>query len=125
MSTWITKSEHTNDQEILCSYLYIFVRKDLPSKEQITVQACHAAIEASRHFLTKETFHPSLVVLQVDNEEDLEEVTLYLREHGIGCKEFYESWYNDSLTAVGTEIITGEKRRILRNYKLLDLKDWG
>ncbi len=104
------------------TYMYIFVRKDL-SKEQIAVQSCHAAVEASRHYLDPIVQHPSLVILQVANEEELEAVTLYLSENGIKCKGFYEEFYNNSLTAIATEIISGERRACLRKYQLLSLRE--
>jgi Peptidyl-tRNA hydrolase PTH2 len=103
-------------------HLYLFVRKDL-TKEQITVQSCHAAIEASRYYVTQDDIHPSLVILQVDNEEELEKITLLLSENGIKCKGFYEEFYGHSLTAIGTEMIGQEKRKALRGFPLLKFVD--
>ncbi len=105
------------------NYVYIFVRKDLPTKEQITVQSCHAAIETSRHYIDSEIEHPSLVILQLANEKDLEDITLYLSNNGIKCKGFYEEFYNNSLTAIATEMISGKKRSLMRQFELLKFEE--
>lgn len=104
-------------------HLYVFVRKDLPTKEQIAVQACHAAIESARYHVHQNADHPSLVILQVSDERELETISLYLEENGIRFKGFREEWYNDSLTAIATEMLTGEKRSLLRQFQLLNLKE--
>ncbi len=103
-------------------YVYIFVRKDL-TPEQICVQSSHAALETSRHHVPIEKQHPSIVILQVANEEELNSVSVYLNENGIQSKEFREAFYNDSLTAIGTEIISGERRALLKDFKLLTLRE--
>lgn len=113
-----------NPKEVKPTYhLYVFVRKDLPTKEQIAVQACHAAIESARYHIPPNAEHPSLVILQVTDEQELEVVSLYLDRIGIRFKGFREEWFNDSLTAIATEMISGEQRKHLRHFQLLNLKE--
>jgi hypothetical protein len=103
-------------------YVYILVRKDL-SREQVCVQSCHAALEASRHFINPQEHHPSIVILQVANEDELNVASKHLTENGIRFKEFRESYYQNSLTAIATEMISGPQRAHLKGYSLLTFRE--
>lgn len=98
--------------------MYVFVRKDLPFSQQV-VQVSHACIEATRYFLDSDTEHPHLIVLGVNNESKLYQAIQKLNFHGIRHKPFREADRNDEITAVATEIVTGERRSIFKKYQLL------
>ena len=96
--------------------MYVFVRTDLSHPYQ-AVQATHAGILAARQSLIDGT-HPSLVVLGLPNEHALAEAATYLSHVGIRFVSFYEDDI-ESYTAICTENLTQERRKLLRKYKLL------
>ena len=55
-------------------YTYIILRKDI-SKEQQIVQAAHAALEAGFRFKKPDGDVSSLIVLEVENEQELKEAS--------------------------------------------------
>ena len=100
-------------------YIYVLVRKDLSFPQQ-AVQSCHAAIEATRLFLSPEHSHPHLVLCGVRDQSTLERETSRLMSKGIRFVEFHEPDRNDELTAIATEPIAGDARRMFRRYDLLE-----
>jgi hypothetical protein len=99
--------------------LYVLVRKDL-SRPQQAVQACHAAIEATRKFLSAGDAHPHLVLCGVSDETTLEREQGRLEAYGVRTVSFREPDRNNELTAVATEPLTGEAQRRTRRYELLE-----
>jgi hypothetical protein len=77
--------------------LYILIDRTLTSSQQ-AVQACHASIEFAKAYPDWE--HQSLVLLAVDNEQKLDTYYNWLSEKGFRTIPFFESYWNDRLTAV-------------------------
>lgn len=99
--------------------MYVFVREDL-SAPQIAVQSCHACIEASHAFsLGSLPDHPSVIIIGVKNEKKLHQVRQFLIENSIQHAHFYERDLDDELTALATEPICGDRRRLFRKFQLL------
>lgn len=99
--------------------MYVFVREDL-SPAQIAVQSCHAAIECANAFALKDLAeHPSVIILGVKNEVKLHQIRQFLIENDVQHAHFYEPDIGDELTAVATQPIFGERRRLFRKFQLV------
>jgi hypothetical protein len=97
----------------------VFVRSDL-SIPQLTVQSCHAVIEASNAFnFSSLPVHPSVIVLGIKNEQKLHRVRRYLIDQDIKHAHFYEPDIGHELTALATEPLYDDRRSLLRKYQLL------
>jgi len=97
--------------------VYVLVRKDLSTPQQ-AVQACHAAIEAAISF-GRLPDHPSVIICGIDTEAKLDNALRRLTTLGIKCHAFREPDIGNQLTAIASEPIYGEQRRIFRQYQLL------
>jgi len=106
------------EEEDIHPYSYVIVRNDIPESHK-TVQGTHAAIEQFRK--SDINFHPSIIYVVVKNEHKLKQVIKKLIESGINVSIFREPMepYDNSITAVCTEPITGDKREYLKNFMLL------
>jgi hypothetical protein len=100
----------------------VLVRRDL-TPTQIPVQAIHAAIEASRHFLSPEHQHPNLVLCRVSSERDLLAAADRLDRLGIQFKIFREPDRSSEATALATEPLGSYRRRFLARYPCLTHRD--
>lgn len=98
--------------------MYVLVRTDLSVAQQ-AVQATHAAIEATRHYLKPTDQHPHLVLIQIRSEYKLMQTAMKLEDLGIPFRVFREADRNDEATALATAPITGELRQFFEKYKLL------
>lgn len=99
-------------------YSYVIVRKDLTPAQQ-AVQGTHAAIE---HFKAHDyNFHPSVIYVVVKDEKKLRSVAEKLIDDGITISIFREPMepYDDCMTAICTEPISGDKRDYLKRFMLL------
>lgn len=96
------------------------IRKDLSFEQQV-VQSCHASIEAALHLIPPNIEHPHVIVCGIDNEEKLNKVVNKLNNNGIKFRPFREADMEDQLTALATEPIFGERRKLFKNYQLLKL----
>jgi hypothetical protein len=83
------------------------------------VQACHAAINAARFFLSPEQQHPHVIVCGVRDEPRLCRCLDRLGTAGVRCRAFREPDLGGQLTAVATEPVRGPRRRLFRRYRLL------
>jgi len=90
------------------------------SLSQQAVQGCHAAIEATRLFISPEQVHPHLVVCGVQDEEALKREAGRLEAYNVKFASFCEPDRNNELTAIATAPIAGDSRRVFRRYDLLD-----
>lgn len=99
--------------------MYIITRNDL-SNPQKAVQATHAAIEATREFLTKEDEHPSVIILIVKGENKLKR-SLDELSKSLKYKCFYEPDRNNEMTAIAFEPIASddERRELFSRYQLM------
>lgn len=102
--------------------MYVFVREDL-SWPQKVVQSCHAVMEMSRHHLSPNEEHPSVVLIGVKSKEKLKQILGSLNEQSVVNKEFYEPLFDNEITAIATEPITEDRRRIFKKYQLLKSKE--
>jgi hypothetical protein len=100
----------------------VLVRADLSPSQQV-VQSAHAVLEASRQrLIPPEIPHPHLVVCGVADHEELTRECERLAHHGVRVALFTEPDILDAgarETAVATEPITPERRRLFRRYRLL------
>lgn len=98
-------------------YLYIFTRKDLPAIQQ-AVQSCHAVYELAKN---GRNTHPSIIILQIEQEMDFKNVMSYLIDSGIQFKVFREPMepYQSSITSIATEPLDLKHKELLKNFKLL------
>lgn len=99
-------------------YVYIFVRKDLPPGQQI-VQACHAVAECAHQYFKDVSEHPHFVILGVKDESALLKALKKIEDNEIHCAFFKEADLQDQFTALATEPVYGEKRRIFRSFQIL------
>lgn len=100
-------------------YTYVFVRTDIPVHYQI-VQACHACLERgmSLPVCNKPDQTSYLILFSVKNEQDLNEKADYLEKNGISFERFFEPDYGTGYTAICTEPIYGEQRKLFKKFKL-------
>lgn len=97
-------------------YIYCFTRKDFSTSQQ-AVQLSHACIEAQRKFCPDK--HPSLVALAVKSEYKLKWVIRECMVHGIDFVIFRDTIHSNEITAVATEPLYDEKRKVFKRYSLL------
>lgn len=111
-------------------YIYIIVRKDLPTPEDTTVQVAHAIAKmgwlVGRYYLTEglpEGVNPfdhiNFVVCQTKNWESLAGDGEYIYSLGYDSVSFREPDLDNQMTAIAVEPILGSKRRVMKRYKLL------
>lgn len=96
---------------------YLLVRVDLPLPTQL-VQSCHAGIEAGKHFCRDPALTDSLVVLQVRDENALLACRQYVEDQGIKSVLFREPDLGDTATALCTEPVGEEKRKVFKKFRL-------
>lgn len=100
------------------SYIYTFVREDLPFAQRI-VQIGHACHEAGKR--SPDLNHTSsLVLLSAKNEEDLKDIANQIDFRGINFYMFYEPDFGPmGYTALCTEPVTDRARQnFFRRWKL-------
>lgn len=102
--------------------MYVLVRRDIPAAQQ-SVQACHAAIEAARKFLAPGDEHPHLVLCGIADGSMLLRERERLDARGVRTACFYEPDIGGELTAIATEPLSGDARRLMRRYKILKEQD--
>ena len=83
-------------------------------------QACHAALESGKEFPVILDEPDSLIVLQVNDQEELHRAADLLHKNAVGLVKFWEPEprWNYGYTAFATEPMTREQRGILNGYKL-------
>lgn len=94
----------------------MFVRTDL-SIPQRAVQVAHACMEAAKNFHWE--IHPHLVVLAVNNESELLDRIEYLKANKVDFCLFREEDIEFQATALATQPVYNEQRKLFRNFKLL------
>jgi len=95
----------------------VIVRKDLPVAQQL-VQAAHAAHESGLHLCEDKSKVNFLVALEVSDEERLLEAHERLQDRGIDTILFREPDRENEATALCTEPIRGNRRKIFSKYSL-------
>jgi hypothetical protein len=99
-------------------FVYLIVREDLSLAQQV-VQASHAAVEAARHLIPPDLIHPHIIVCAAGDEPALWRQLHRLQRHGVRFRAFFEPDRGNELTAVATEPVFGQTRRLFRNLRLL------
>lgn len=97
--------------------MYIVVRKDLPIEQQL-VQACHASIEMSAHYLGRLSDHPVVVAVVVKDEKKLKQVARRLKDGGVKFRGFYEPDLGNQMTALATKPLYGIEREFFEQFQL-------
>lgn len=82
------------------------------------VQAIHAGIVSAREFMFPELIHPSLVLVTVPDEPALLELEDQCRLAGIRSAVFLEADMDNAPTALATEPVNGQGRKLFRKYPL-------
>lgn len=96
-------------------YIYLFIREDLGVAQQI-IQTAHAVDDLYKTIQPGDrTNH--MVLFAIRNERDLELTSKYLTENEIHHTMFYEPDVF-AHTAIATEPIKGEQRKLFRRFKL-------
>lgn len=98
-------------------YVYVIVRKDL-SPAQKAVQSTHAGIEVARNFINPQDEHPSVIICEVKSEDKLKQVMKEL-DGKINYKAFQEPDRNNEYTALASQPVTGEQRKIFSRFQLI------
>ncbi len=100
---------------IMTPYIYLFIREDLSPPQQI-IQTAHAVDELNKTIKAGDkTNH--MVLFSSKSEMDLEYTSMFLTSQGIHHKMFYEPDIS-SHTAIATEPLHGDKRKLFSKYKL-------
>lgn len=94
-------------------YTYLFIRTDLSPAQRI-VQAAHAAHNAGEAFGA----HSHLICFRAASQSELIKCSTYLDANGIQHRMFFEPDDDVGYTAICTEPIVGERRRLLRRFSL-------
>lgn len=95
----------------------MFVRQDITLAQQI-VQSNHATFEAARRSKLDHNEIPYCIVIGVPDKAALRRVIEKLKGLGIGHHEYHEPDYDLGLTAVATDPLGPDHRRMLSNYRL-------
>ncbi len=108
----------------MASYIYCWIRKDLPKVQQI-IQMSHACYEGAvadtiskiSSGLPEST--PNMCLFEVKDENELISVSNYLNSVKIKYSMFEEPDFGHEFTSICSEIIeTEEKRELFQDFKL-------
>lgn len=98
-------------------YMYVLVRTDM-ELPNIIVQSAHAAYESGLAY-KNHADRTTIIILQVKDELRLREAYNALQSDGVQCTIYKENTLGLGYTAIGTEALTSEQRKLLKKYKLL------
>lgn len=100
-------------------YNYVLVRKDLPLAQQL-VQAAHATYEAGAHYESFPSLsnHNYLILCEAPDEAFIWKAEHWLKRYGVACTVFREPDRDNEATALCTEPVSRNKRRIFSRWKL-------
>lgn len=59
-----------------------------------------------------------MVLCSIENEEELDKLGAYLKRHNIAYHMFYEPDFETGYTAICTEPIYNEQRKLFKKFKL-------
>lgn len=100
-------------------YIYSIIRKDISLADQI-VQTAHSAFHAGdESTLCLELGEtPSLILLEVKNQEELLALSARLEQHNIRHYKFFEPDDNLGYTSLTTEPLSANERKLFSNLRL-------
>lgn len=101
-------------------YMYVLVRTDM-ELPNIIVQSAHAAYESGLAY-KNHADRTSIIILQVNDELRLREAYNELQSDGVQCTIYKENTLGLGYTAIGTEALTADQRKLLKKYKLLKIQ---
>lgn len=84
------------------------------------VQTGHACLEAGFSF-ERPASTSFLILLQIENQEELLNVSKYLNENEIEHETFFEPDYDMGYTSICTKPIYGKERNLFKKFKLWSL----
>jgi hypothetical protein len=99
------------------SYIYSIIRKDIPLADQI-VQTAHSAFHAGNFTENLGDEIPSLILLEINSQEELIALSKKLFDNRILNHTFFEPDDDMGYTSLTTEPLTGEKRKLFSNMRL-------
>lgn len=112
----VLSSEGTENRR----YMYVLVRTDM-ELPNIIVQSAHAAYESGLAY-KNHADRTSIIILQVKDELRLREAYNALQSDGVQCTIYKENTLGLGYTAIGTEALTADQRKLLKKYKLLKIQ---
>lgn len=86
--------------------------------EQIVVQACHAAQESGLNFPNPIPEPTSLILIQVNNQEQLTKAYDKLSLTGIKFVKFHETSWDYGFTSFASEPVFEDQRNSFKKYRL-------
>src|SRR4051812_46470379 len=95
--------------------MYVIVRSDL-EKSQQTIQAIHAGIDGGKQFKPPNGHY--LVVCTTENKQELHKAMTPLDISNIKYIEFIEPDINNEITAICSDIVYGDQRKVFKRLKL-------
>lgn len=101
-------------------FVYSIIRKDIPLADQI-VQSCHSSFHAGERYGEKDATIPSLILLEVKDEEELVHLSFKLSEKHIKYHIFFEPDIGEEggeFTSLTTEPLDQEQRKVFSNLRL-------
>ena len=98
-------------------HFYVLIRTDLPLSQQI-VQSIHAAYESAVLFNDNTFQTHSTVLCQVNSEKELIKAAYKLELAGIKHHIFKEPDIGNQHTALCTEPLNQDRRKLFSNWKL-------
>lgn len=101
-------------------YMYVIVRTDM-ELPNIIVQSAHAAYESGLAY-KNHADRTSIIILQVKDELRLREAYKALQRDDVQCTMYKENTLGLGYTAIGTEALTSDQRKLLKKYKLLKVQ---
>lgn len=96
---------------------YVLVRTDISLAQQL-VQVAHAAAEAGRAFYRPEHGIASAIVLAVPGKAALLAAQAKLVARGVATELFHEPDFGIGDSALATEPLSDEQRKLLRSWPL-------
>jgi len=81
------------------------------------VQACHASLELGFRKVSPDTIS-FLILLTVKDQDELIKCKTYLDMNSVDSYMFYEPDYNMGFTALCTEPVYNEQRKLFKRFKL-------
>lgn len=93
------------------------MRKNL-SFPQICVQAVHASIKATKNIPYKDE-HPNIIVCGAKDEKELMKAKAWIESNNIKVFAFQEPDINNEYTALATEPIEENNKKIFKRFQLL------
>lgn len=119
------KEEIDNVTAARIPFVYIFVRKDLPSVVKL-IQVAHATYKLGWKLGECDfgDIEHHFCVFEVKNMEELLDVKAYVFKKDLECEMFFEPDFDLGYTALAVEPLCDYKRDLFKGFKLLKMNWW-